>query len=137
MNQNCALCGNTIPVNRGKGNRERIKYCSAACLVKATRNGNVSLSEQWGVNASGVGAITELITSIDLMKRGYDVFKALSMGTCDLVAIKNGKCIRIEVKSGYTNINGKLNHTKVRSEYTFDVLAIVAEEKVVYRPDLL
>lgn len=48
-----------------------------------------------------VGAIAELLVCADLMKQGYQVFRAVSQSSdFDLVAIKNGKTNTIEVRSG-------------------------------------
>src|SRR5579872_6612397 len=48
-----------------------------------------------------LGAASELIASADLLLRGFDVFRAVAAACpCDLVAMKDGALIRIEVKSG-------------------------------------
>ena len=53
-----------------------------------------------GLSASTVGAISELAVCSDLLSKGYDVFRSVSPAApCDLIAHKEGKLIRVEVKT--------------------------------------
>jgi hypothetical protein len=53
-----------------------------------------------GLAASTVGAISELAVCADLLSKGYDVFRSVSPAApCDLIAQKEGKLIRVEVKT--------------------------------------
>lgn len=46
------------------------------------------------------GACGELAVSVDLLRRGYEVFRAVSPAcSCDLVALKDGKSYRVEVRT--------------------------------------
>jgi len=45
------------------------------------------------------GAVGELEVSVDMMRNGFEVFRSHSPNTsCDLIALLDGKCFRIEVK---------------------------------------
>lgn len=51
------------------------------------------------LSCGGVGAVGELLVAADLMLKGYDVFRNLSPnGLADLVALKNDRVWRIQVK---------------------------------------
>jgi hypothetical protein len=44
------------------------------------------------------GAAREMRVTLDLMERGFEVFRPMSTATCDLIALKYGIPLRIEVK---------------------------------------
>jgi hypothetical protein len=48
---------------------------------------------------SDVGAACELIVAADLLRRGFAVYRNVSQaGITDLVALKNGRVLRVQVK---------------------------------------
>ena len=63
--------------------------------------------------------MAELVIAADLMQKGYDVFRALSPHCfCDLLAVKAGRTIRVEVRTGYRSTTAsKLNFSRVTSKY--------------------
>lgn len=62
-----------------------------------------------GLPTNTIAAISELSVGADLLKKGYYVFRALSMASyCDLIAIKENKIYQVEVRTGYKSIDGKL-----------------------------
>ena len=72
----------------------------------------------------------ELLVSADLLKKGYEVFRALSPGcSCDLVAMKNEKLIRVEVKTRQKSQGSFSFKTKKKA----DLLALVMGDKVLYK----
>ena len=82
------------------------------------------------------GAISELTVSANLMARGYEVFRALSpSASCDLIALKDGEVLRVEVRTGtYYEPTGSIGVSR-RGDY--DLLAIVvAEIGVLFEPEL-
>lgn len=94
-------------------------------------------------STSTVGMMNELRVSVDLAMRGYEVFKALDAGaSCDLVALKEGRCYRVQVKTAraYNLAVGgvKLNCDRSNPE-RFDLLAVVerATLAITYEPPLL
>ncbi len=90
------------------------------------------------LSSATVGAIHELKVAIDLLERGFQVFRALSPSCeCDLALISAGKLFRVEVTTGYTTISGRIcspGPQKMRKDgHKFDVLATVVDgEKIVY-----
>lgn len=86
-----------------------------------------------------VGAVSELIVSVDLMRKGYHVFRALSAHCpCDLIAMDAGRVIRIEVRTGIVNPTGSISYPRSGlSKHAYDVMAIVIRGvEVQYIPDL-
>lgn len=62
-----------------------------------------------GLTTGTTGAISELVVSAELMRRGYAVFRSLSPSCfCDLIAHKDGRQYRVEVRTGYRAQTGKL-----------------------------
>lgn len=110
-------------------------FCSDKCRVK---NGGLhSILE--GVNSGTVGAIGELMAASDLLKKGYEVYRALSPASrADLIAIKNGNTFDIDVTTGYENSEGKLFHPKKLSLRRTSVIAVVVHKTgdVKYIPEL-
>lgn len=53
------------------------------------------------------GSWGELLVVADLLKRGYEVFKAVSpSATCDCIAMLEGVLLRIEVRCAHQKANG-------------------------------
>ena len=89
---------------------------------------------------SDVGATSELLVCADLLGRGFEVFRAVSPSTsCDLIALKHGRCVRIQVRTA------KLYHRKDGSERlhfgrggNHDVVAAVvyshSRHEITYEP---
>lgn len=90
------------------------------------------------INSTKAGTLGELIVASDLLKRGYEVFRALHPdASCDLVAIKNGKVSRIEVRTGKRLKENKLTYgsNKMRKGNRYDIMAIYLRDdggEVVY-----
>ena len=83
------------------------KYCSKECQSRFYRDENGLVPTYPGISTSTVGTISELIVAVDLLKRGYDVFRALSPTcSCDLAFITNGRLVRVEVRTS-RKLNGR------------------------------
>lgn len=97
------------------------------------------------VRAGASGAIAELVAAADLMRRGYEVFRALSpICPCDLLAYRKKEparqtTLRVEVRSSQVTKHGMLNfRLKPSDQGSFDVLALVVEDDgVYYLPQLI
>jgi len=78
------------------------------------------------------GAIGELRVCADLMERGFEVFRALSQArhSCDIVALRNGLMLRIEVRTGTqrTPSTGYVSYMKNRSLRTYSDRPSYAQE---------
>lgn len=88
------------------------KYCSKNCKQSVQ-------DKKWGrkafikISTATVGAISEMAVSVDLMSKGYSVFRALSgQCECDLIAIYKKKIYRIEVRTGYMGYTEKICYPK-------------------------
>ncbi len=117
--------------------QRRAKYCSRNCRSAAVCavNGYVSLGKAKGIPSGTVGAIGELRVSVDLMQRGYEVFRALSPHcSCDLAVMKAGNLVRIEVRSGYRTLKGQIRVSNPK--HRADVLAIALINEIIYDPPL-
>lgn len=101
-NYDCIVCG-TSNVTYIKNKR----ICSNECRKK--RYGRYN--KEYNISSNTVGAISELMISVDLMKKGYSVFRSLSPNCfCDILAIKNDEVRKIEIRTGYLNLNGKVTY---------------------------
>lgn len=91
------------------------------------------------VSTGTTGTVGELIVAADLLKRGFSVYKSLSPNApCDLIAIKKGKIIKVEVTNGYKRKDGRIMHGKKDHHYSFDILAIVIDKNdISYSPDIV
>ena len=84
-----------------------------------------------------LGALGELLASADLMKRGFEVYRAISpASSCDLCVIKNSRKYSVEVRTGHRTADGKI--ATMRAKVRADFLAVVLhyENTVVYEPSL-
>ena len=83
------------------------------------------------------GAVGELSVTVDLLRRNYEVFRNVSQhGSCDLIAMKGGKVLRVEVKSTCINTEtGKVYIPKLDGS-KFDLLAVYSAAGVLYQPEL-
>lgn len=83
------------------------------------------------------GKASEARVTADLFDRGFSVFASMAnFGQGDVVAVKDGRCWLIEVKSGRVQANGRLHHGKGSGRKAgYDVLAVVTKDKrIVYDP---
>lgn len=93
------------------------------------------MSQYPGLPTGTVGAINELRVSVDLMARGYAVFRALSPSCpCDLAILKDDNLIRVEVKTGYRLCNGRptISKVKILEHQSRGILALVVGPEIIY-----
>ena len=101
--------------NNNKANPNPVKFAS-----------NVSVGTK--------GAIGEYAVCVDLLRQGWEVFKAVSPScSCDLIIQNKDGAKRVEVRTGRTNLYGTVNTVR---KHKADVLAIVLRDKIVYEPPL-
>ena len=131
----CKQCAEEIDTSKqGKG---RAVYCSIACRKASTREAYRTLNNvPSGISTGTKGTISELRIAVDLLQKGYEVFRALSPScSCDLAILKDGKLLRIESRTGfYYKTSGK--YMTSRGRFRADILAIVLHDKIVYEPGL-
>jgi hypothetical protein len=132
----CAQCG--LPISLGRLRKPQTRYCSDKCRAKSTldayrlRN-NISPLK---LTTGKVGAIGELIVCADLLRRGYDVYRAVSQSApFDIAILSGGQLRRIEVRTGQRLAGGGVTYAKNRIEA--DHVAVVVEGTVrFYEPEL-
>jgi hypothetical protein len=129
--QICAFCQTSfLPQNSWQ------RFCSRRCQADSyyLRAGTVSAYPH--ATSSTVGAIAEYRVVIDLLGKGYEVFKACSPAcSCDLIATRKGEIHRLEVRTANRNqITGVVQ--KRRIGFRADGFAWVVGSEIIYEPRL-
>lgn len=131
----CRVCGIEFRPIRDSG-----VYCSKACRSEFNKSFYVPHKEIAPNMSTGTtGAVSELIAASDLTLRGYDVFRAVSPAApCDLIAIRGDRLVRVEVRTGYRNRDGSINHRPTPKDSgrqdCFAVVDIISRA-VIYMPE--
>jgi hypothetical protein len=124
----CAECGNEY-----ESKTAWQRFCSAACKGTFNYKKGYTPRQYPHLTNSGVGAVNELRVSQDLMIRGYEVFRALAAdASCDLIALKDGKTLRIQVRTARV----VKNHAVCPVDGVHDVLVKVCPDTLLYFPAL-
>lgn len=135
----CVQCKS--PLSAAK-QRRHSKFCNNACASKHDSGKYYKRTKlAMPLPSATVGAIHELVVAIDLMRKGYHVFRALSPACeCDLAILHGGKILRIEVTTTYESPRtGKLMipQGKTKHKHRFDVLALVLHDgRIIYNGHL-
>lgn len=90
------------------------------------------------------GAISELVASNWLLMQGYEVFRNLTpSGKADIIAIKDGETLYIDVGTAQRKLNGYISDPKERfvgnkvGDFEIKFLYVVAEDNsCVWRDDV-
>jgi PD-(D/E)XK endonuclease len=83
-----------------------------------------------------VGAVNELRVCIDLLARGFEVFRSVSpASSCDLAVLKDGRLLRVEVRTAHVNADGVPQFSKKDGDEN-DHYAAVVRGKIIYIPEL-
>lgn len=116
----------------------RQQYCSRSCRSSANRA--LLISPEKLMNTGVTGAVSELLVSADLFRNGFYVFRALSQSSpCDLIALKDGFCLKIEVSTAWqSKSTEKVYSAKKKVSDLYDVLALVLPPNaaVFYQPTI-
>jgi len=79
-----------------------------------------------------VGAISEIIVATDLMKKGFDVYRAMSPHAfADIIVLKDGVMIQIEVRTGIKLKNNKIAYPKLNI-HNKSVAVVVYPDNGIY-----
>jgi hypothetical protein len=135
----CLICGNP------RRPLKSVRYCSGYCRREAQRR--KFLKRATTLPSGTIGAAHELLVSADLLAKGYDVYRAVSGSCpCDLAIVKDGKLLRVEVTTGYEQIDKTIKppSAKLRTKDRWDILAIVVRmdntkaigDRIVYFPQI-
>lgn len=116
----------------------RKRFCSTKCSRKKYYHLNYTPSTQEHLGRSTVGTISELRVAVDLLEKGYEVFRALSQhASCDLAILKDNKLLRVEVRTGRPSKNRKSPFWPKTKKERSDVFAVVLESIIIYQPDII
>ncbi len=129
MENTCIVCGKSF-----KADRRHYKYCSKQCCKYA----HCPPDSERGISKGTIGAIHELQVSVDLLRLGWEVFRAVSPNaSCDLIACKGDRAVKVQVtKARISPITGNVSYDSHDGE-NFDVLAIsYVDGKIRYMPSL-
>ena len=127
----CKLCGKPIPIIR----RKHAIYCSSDCHHLSLKSRYHSLNPQSTLSPTASGSISEYKVIIDLLIRGFEVFRSVEPGaTCDLAILQNNKLLRVEVKTTKYSSIGK--PYKPQKPIKADILASVMHDRILYTPSL-
>ncbi len=133
MTKLCFRCGNPVPSGKSK-------FCSYPCYKETVKERYDDGNHFIGNTSNTTGAISELRASVDLLSKGWNVFRALSPSSpCDLVILKDNYVLKVEVRTARRNpTNHKLFHTKPPTDNPkmIDVYAWVAGDCIIYEPEL-
>lgn len=133
--ESCVQCG-ALFTERIRPNR---KYCSPKCVAEHEKHMRCKLNDRYDLPSGTVGTMSELSVALDLMRSGYEVFRAMSPSTsCDLAVLKNGRLLRIEVRTGSKNREaGRVYYSKSKKDHgRQDHFAIVHNGVIAYHPPL-
>lgn len=89
----------------------------------------------WAIPASTVGAMNELLVASDLLRRGYEVYRAMSpAASCDLLVLRDGVLAgRVEVRTTRRDSTGVLQRRVTTADRgRFDVLALVEPNGAIH-----
>lgn len=133
----CISCGKSIspPLKNKKGTQR--KYCSPECRDLAYSAKYRENNPLMGTSSVTTGAISELRVAIDLLSKGYDVFRAVSPHCpCDLAILKNKQLLRIEVRTTHISSTGKPYKliSKHDDPTVIDMYAWVLPNEIIYEP---
>jgi hypothetical protein len=134
MARACMICGKELT------EKARKKFCSRTCRRVDEKRRYRGVNPVSGIPSATVGAMHELIAGIDLLKRGFHVFRSLTPSAPGDLMIMNGdkKTLMVEVTTGTRAVSGKLMYPSHKKyEHLFDVIAVVEKDgNITYIPEL-
>uniref|UniRef100_A0A6M3IQ58 Uncharacterized protein n=1 Tax=viral metagenome TaxID=1070528 RepID=A0A6M3IQ58_9ZZZZ len=140
MNNNkCLNCGGELPPPSKHSRNDARKYCSWECRDAYYKKKYHLFNPYKGTSSGTTGAISELRVAVDLLSKGFNVFRSLSPNSpCDLAVLKNGRLRRIEVRTTFLGTSGKPNSAVNKKDdlSNIDHYAFVTPEKIIYEPEI-
>jgi len=128
--KNCIVCDGQF-----KSQQPGALYCKAECRKKNyQRNTGKYATYSYSINKNSAGALSELEVACDLIKKGYAVFRQMSLyNVCDLVAVKDNRVLLIEARTGYISNCGTMTFPpKIHDVATHFAVYFATEDKVRY-----
>jgi hypothetical protein len=132
----CISCTGEIPPHKVRRTRGTVKYCDPSCRAAYWKKQYAGQNTIWNLPSGTVGAINELRVSVDLLVKGYAVFRALSPSCpCDLVLLVDHRVFRVEVTTAHRSSNGRPTFP-AKNPARYDLLAVVFPDSIVYSTEL-
>jgi len=128
MNTTCEFCGESIPEER---QRHHAKFCSDRCRVRRDLERYHARNPKKTLPNTTSGAISEYRVIVDLLSKGFEVFRSATLSSsCDLAILIDGCLFRVEVRTGKRSSTGKIYRPiqKIRT----DILATVLPDQIIY-----
>lgn len=132
--EKCLVCNRDMRcLNNYRKDR---KFCHPNCSSEFKRKRYLELNPAYrGLESGTMGTISELRVCVELLSRGYHVYRAVAPNAlCDLAILKDGKLLRVEVTTGHIEFSGKVGYPP-KDKTRFDLLAITLPEKIIFIPD--
>lgn len=135
----CSFCRKAL-----FGGRKDRKFCDNECARQQAKKKWREANPKSPLAAFATGAVAEaneMLVAIDLLQRGYEVYRsAFPAQGCDIVIMRPADrredvYVRIEVTSGNYTGSGTLVHPE-RDPSKYDVMAVVANGRITYKPEL-
>ena len=128
------MCGGLTPKNR----RKKFRYCSYECRKKDTvKRFNAINGKPLGLHKTTVGTTYELLVSVDLIRRGYEVYRAVDHGCPNDLAVARGKkFLLVQVTAAWKNFSGKLRYRPHKKGGHHVIAAVQRSGEITYIPPL-
>jgi hypothetical protein len=86
-------------------------------------------------NPGTIGAISEMRAIVDLFRKGYEIYRAISGAAhCDLVVDKNGLLLKVEVTTRRVRRGQAQRSTGPYHQRLLQLRDVAAPESIVYIP---
>lgn len=129
----CEICEATRLVEKSRLETEKIAEQSRRDLLAL----HGSVDHPAHLVPSSLGALNELRACVDLMTRGFHVFRAQSPSCpCDLIAMRESVCYRVEVRTARRSKNGRLLYPPRNPSKSDTLACVLPDGVVVYIPDI-
>lgn len=131
----CDNCQASLSYNR-RGQRR--KFCNRDCRLEFLHKQYLIANPQknHSLPTGAVGAASEMIVCVDLINKGWEVFRAVSPASpCDLLIMRDGELLRVEVKTGsFSKGTNVPFYPRPKHSDAYDLLAIALGQEVRYFP---
>lgn len=126
--KNCAWCGKLFKPARAWTKQ---KFCTKRCRQEKDRSAHITHAGSSRSRNASTGAASELFICADLLRKGYEVFRAQSPTcSCDLIAMRGTILYRVEVKSGHYRREGVIGPVATAHD-RYDILAVVMPDNII------
>jgi len=114
------------------------KYCCKGCQRKyLNKQLGFEKYDDENLNNNVRGAMNEMIVCADLIRKGFEVFKALTNNSCDMAILMKKVLYRVEVTTGNIYCKNGRVHMPMKDKNKHDILAVVLKNgSIVYTPTI-